>query len=368
MRYLIFALIFLSAPLWGDRYGGHQEREHREKDKMEIHLKEENIRDLGIKVQRVERKPSGKLIKMPAEVRENPSLTFAIYSPAEGIIRRLFVKEGDLVRKGQKLAEIFSPEIAQLVGEIEMARVKTETARRIFERDKELYQQKVIQYTRFFTSKTEYERSKGELKALMERLKSFGEVEGYHLVIRSPAKGYVVDQRVKPGDSVGPDRKLFEVHYHQVLWVYGWSGVSSSNSIKKGTQGKVITSLGEVSCSIDYIGHKVDPKTRRIPVRCIAENKGHILKPGMFVNLEVFTGGETAVVIPKRAVQDIEGKKVVFVRTDDGFEAREIHIEKEIDGYVVVEEGLKEGERIAVSGTVFLKTKLVGVEEGGHHH
>jgi cobalt-zinc-cadmium efflux system membrane fusion protein len=361
MKRFAFILIAVSLILFGGE-------KHGEEHSAKIHLTEEAIEQLGIKLIRVEKKPAGRLIKMPAEVVENPNLSYSVFSPAEGIVRELFVSEGDRVKKGDRLARIYSPEIADLVGEIEMAKVRLKTAESIFKRDEELYRQKVIQYTRFFTSKTEYERALGELKALMGKLRSFGDVEGYHLILRSPGNGFVVSQLVRPGDSVGPDRKLFEIHSHELLWVYGWADEESASEIKKGQKGEVATAEGGLPCSIDYIGHEVDPKTRRVKVRCVAKNRKHILKPGMFVTLKVFTGGPTRILIPKSAIQEIEGKKTVFVRKGEGFEARQIHVAKEIDGFAVVEEGLREGEKIAVSGTVFLKTKLVGVEEGGHAH
>jgi len=365
----LIAGLMISGPVIADRYKAPEKHEEKEEHgEGEIHLTDSAIRDLGIRVERVEKRRAGRILKIPAEVVENPQLSFAVYSPVEGIIRKLHVKEGDRVKKGQKLAEIYSPELADLIGEIEMAKVRTETARKIYERDRELYNQKVIQYTRFYTSQMEYERAEGELRALQEKLRSFGEVSGYHLILRSPVSGYVVRQEVVEGESVGPDRKLFDVHSHEVLWVYGWADESSARSISPGYRAEVKASQDSLKCRIDYIGHEVDQKTRRVKVRCVARNKGHLLKPGMFVTLEVTTGKERKIVIPKSAIQEIEGKKTVFVRTKEGFEPREIHVLRELDGYVVVEEGLKEGERIAVSGTVFLKTKLVGVEEGGHAH
>ena len=334
----------------------------------EIHMNKKAIEELGIRLLKVKKEPSGKLIRMPAEVMENPLLSSTIYSPVEGLVRKLYVKEGDRVRKGQALAEVYSPELADLIGEIEMARVRLDTARKIYERDKELYEQKVIQYTRFYTSQMEFERARGELRALERRLRSFGEVKDYHLVLRSPMDGYVVRQEVIQGDSVGPDRKLFDIHSHEIMWVYGWTDERSARELKPRMRAKIKKDGLEIPCLIDFIGHEVDRQTRRVSVRCIAKNREHLLKPGMFLTLEVMAGKEKAIVIPRRAIQNIEGEKIVFVRTKDGFEPREIETGREFDGLVVVKRGLKEGEEIAISGTVFLKTKLTGVEEGGHAH
>jgi cobalt-zinc-cadmium efflux system membrane fusion protein len=365
----MIALVLLMVVLFS--FGGEKhehEHKHEHTDSDHITLTDEAIKELGIELYVVRNRPAGKVIRIPAEVHENPLLSFSVHSPVQGIVRRLYVKEGDFVRKGQPVAEIYSPELAGLIGELEMAKVRMESARKIYERDKSLYEERVIQYTRFYDSMIRFERERGEYEALKERVDSYGEVRGYHLILKSPGTGYVVEQGVILGDSVSPDRVLFKIHSHEVLWVYGWAGEDEARELREGSKASVVTAGGGLSCTIDYIAHEVDRKTRRTKVRCIAKNRDHLLKPGMFVKLELSVGRETALLIPKKAVQEIEGERVVFVRTEEGFEARRIHILREIDGYYVVSEGLKEGERIAVSGTVFLKTKLVGVEEGGHAH
>ncbi len=368
MRKFFLLITLAGFAFAGEGHEHEKEKEHGHGEKEKIHMTESQIRELGIKLYTIKKEPSGKVLKIPAEVEENPLLNYSIYSPAEGIVRRLYVKEGDYVKKDSPLAEIYSPQLADLIGEVQMAKVRMESAEKVFKRDRELYSQKVIPYTRFYNSMVEYERAKGEYEALLEKLRSYGEVKGYNLMLRSPGSGYVVSQRVALGDSVGLDSLLFKIHSHEILWVYGWVDEKSAFELREGMRAQVVGSENSLPCRIDYIGHEVDRKTRRVKVRCITKNKEHLLKPGMFVSLVVKTGGRPAILVPKSAVQEIEGEKVVFVKTEDGFEPREIKVLKELDGYYVVSEGLKEGEKVAVSGTVFLKTKLVGVEEGGHAH
>ncbi len=363
-KFILTGLAFSLIAFAGE---GH-EHGHGEEHKEEIHLSKEQAKALGIELYEVKREPTGRILKLPAEVRENPLTSYAVYSPLEGIIRKLYVKEGDRVKRGTPVAEIYSPELANLIGELKMAKVKMESSKKVYERDAQLYREKVIDYTRYYTSMLEYERAKGEYEALKSKLESYGEVKGYHLVLRSPGDGYVVSQKVFLGESVGLDRELFEIHSHDTVWIYGWADEDSARHVREGSPATVKLKGANLPCRIDFVGHEVDVKTRRVKVRCITQNRGHVLKPGMFVSLEVKTGGRKAILIPKSAVQDIEGKKVAFVWEEDGFKARELHLGGEIDGYYVVEEGLKEGEKVAVSGTVFLKTKLTGVEEGGHAH
>ena len=333
-----------------------------------VKMETAHIKELGIKLYEVKKRPAGKVVRIPAEVHENPTLTYRVYSPVVGIVKELYVKEGDRVRKGDALARIYSPSIADLVGRLRMAEVRLRSAEKVFERDRELYSEGVIQYTRFFNSMVSYERARGEYEAIRDRLRSFGDVEGWDLILRSPGEGYVIKQNVVLGDSVGPDTLLFSIHSHDVLWVYGWAEESVLGDLKAGSKARVITSGGDIPCSMDYVSHEMDRKTRRVKVRCVAKNREHLLRPGMFVDMEVFSGGKERIVVPKAAVQEIEGEKVVFVKVKGGFEVREVSVVEELDGYYVIGKGLGEGETIAVEGTLFLKTKLVGIEEGGHTH
>jgi len=149
MMRMVLPLLISFLLAYGGGEHGH-EHEHGEVPLEEIHLTEEQVRDLGIELYTVRKEPAGRIISMPAEVKENPLLSYAVFSPVEGIVRKLYVKEGDWVEKGTPVAEIYSPQLADLIGELKMAQVKMETAKKIYERDRELYAQRVIQYTRFW--------------------------------------------------------------------------------------------------------------------------------------------------------------------------------------------------------------------------
>jgi len=358
MRKLLLFLT-LAGMLFGG--AGHDHDHHKEEHAEEVHLSEEQMKALGIRLYRVSYKPVSETLKVPAEVKENPLLSYEVYSPLEGIVRKLYVKEGDKVKKGQILAEIFSPSLAELLGELRKSEVYFKTAKEKYEKYKKLYEQKVIKFIDFFNVKIEYERAKREYQILSEKLKAYGSTKGYNLVITSPGDGFVVSQHVVVGDSVDIEKKLFSIHSHEVLWVYGFVPPQKSLRIKEGTRGIVLVNGREVPCRIDYVGHEVDEKTRRVKVRCVAKNPEHLLKPNLFVDLIILTGKEKGIVIPKSAVQEIEGKKVVFKYEKGAFHPKEIEVLKEVDGLLIVE-GLEEGEVIASTGTLFLKKKIAGFE------
>ncbi|NPA32154.1 MAG: efflux RND transporter periplasmic adaptor subunit [Aquificae bacterium] len=333
----------------------------------EIRLTEEQMRLLGIELMSVKRKPALRVIELPAVVRENPKLVYKVHSPAEGVVRKLYAYEGKFVKKGEVLAELFSPKVSEILSRIETTRAQLASARNLYKTYEKLYKQKLIRYTDFIKAKTEYEALKGTLSALLRELERYGEVKNGHLIVRSPGKGYITHQGAVVGQAVSLSEPLFEIHYHEVLWVYGWAPEEELSSVRRARLVEVSKGSLRLPCSLEFISHEVDEETRKVKVRCSVRNEGHVLLVNSFVKLKVYEGEGEGIVIPKSALSEVEGKTVVFVYEGGVFRPREVEVVKELGDEVLVE-GLREGELIAVKGVSFLRTKLVGVEEGAHAH
>lgn len=348
-------------------FGG--EKHQHEEYHGEIILSEEQIRTLGIELYPLKKQEARAFLRLPAEVHENLTEIYKVYSPVEGIVRKLHVKEGDKVKRGQPLLEVFSPEVASLVAQVKIAKTRMESSKKLLEKYEKLFKDRFVKSTEYYKVLAEYLTSKGEYEALTNQLRSLGEVRNNNLILRTPLTGIVASQGVSPGESVGLDTEIFEIHTHRNLWIFGWLEEEKRKLVKEGMKGIVLTKDGgKENCTVDFVSHRIDRKTRKLKVRCVAPNERHALLPGMFVTLLIGVQKGEAFIVPKSAVQEIEGKHYVFVRTKEGFEPKEVRILDSLDGYYVIEGEIHEGEKVAITGTIFLKTKLVGAEEGGHAH
>jgi cobalt-zinc-cadmium efflux system membrane fusion protein len=111
---------------------------------------------------------------------------------------------------------------------------------------------------------------------------------------------------------------------------------------------------------VAQVGDMVNPKTRRVTVRCTLNNTDHRLKPQMYATAIVQEREpRQAIVIPASALQTLEGGDVVFVSESNGFRPRSIQIGPVVDGNVEVLSGLREGETIAITGGFVLKSELL---------
>ena len=125
--------------------------------------------------------------------------------------------------------------------------------------------------------------------------------------------------------------------------------------------GPVILRYGQ-----EEIKQKILPQIARVVASL--PNPNYAFRPGSFVTAEIpLSQGRAGIVIPKAALQTIKGERVVFVRNERGFEARQVATGLEDDRSVEIVSGLFAGEAIAVSNTFVLKAEL-GKAEAEHQH
>ena len=321
-----------------------------------IKVDEKTQQKLGIKLYTVKQEEVKEKLTLPATVSEYAGLVAEVYSPVSGVIKKLYVKEGDRVKKGSPLALIYSPQVADLLTQIRNAEVRLKTAEETLTREEMLYKEEVIPYARYFSAKVEYEKSKGEYKALLLSLRSFGEVVGDSVLIRSPINGYVVEQKVFLGSGVDVSKEMFKIHGHEKLWVYAYALPEDAMKVKKGTKGYVLWQNIRVPGYVDYISHEVDKNTKRVPIRLLVDNRQDLLRPGLMATVELELGKVSGFWLPAEAVANVKGKDVVFVKTPEGFSVAEVKVLRREKDKVLVE-GLKTGQQVAVSGVIFLKAQ-----------
>jgi len=298
--------------------------------------------------------------KYPAVVNEDPTLSYSVYSPVEGVIENIFVKQGDKVKKGQILAYVYSPKIVSINADIQMAKVKLNTAKQLLEREEMLYKEEIIPYARFFSAKIEYEKALGEYNALLKILNSYGEIKGNNIVLRSKVNGFVAESKVVKGDSVDLTKELFKIHSHERLWIIAYLPFEDTKNIKIGSKAKVLSDGKEIYGKVDLINHEIDPKTKRNEVRIVVNNVGDLLKPNMFVDVEFQFPAVKGFIVPSTAIFQEKGKYYLFLKKDNKYILQEVKIDSLDKDKAIVVEGLKEGDEVVYKNVIFLRTKLFG--------
>jgi RND family efflux transporter MFP subunit len=201
------------------------------------------------------------------------------------------------------------------------------------------------------------------------------------LVLRAPAAGVVTERLVNSGAGVQAGQSLFTVSNLATVWVIANVPEGQVHRLLVGSTAEIRTpAAGDrpVEGRVTYVAPALDETTRTARVRVEVANPGGRLKAGMFVEVGFSAGAPGSgspeaqeLVVPSSAVERVGERTVVFVPKDGApgrFEARDVEVGGEADGYKRVVSGLELGERVVTKGTFTLKTQLARGELGGHDH
>ena len=307
---------------------------------------------------------------------------------ARGRLQEVLVQVGDRVQSGQPLARFDNIEAGELASQYESARAELQKLRvQAAAISKQVERNRRLSEIGAVPSK-DYEMSLAEQEALAESIKSqesvlagiaarlrrFGLDEASPqpvaaTVIRAPFSGVVTKVQTSPGEVVDPERVLFSLADISRVWVQAEVYEKDLGRIQLGQTAfiTVDTYPGEkFPGRVSYVSDSLDAQTRTVRVRCEVPNADHRLKLEMFVSVRLPTKfSRKAIAVPSGAIQDLEGKSVVFVRAGQTrFEIRRIQPGSIVDGQTEVAAGIRAGEVIVVQGAFHLKSVALGKELG----
>jgi cobalt-zinc-cadmium efflux system membrane fusion protein len=298
----------------------------------------------------------------------------SVLAPFSGPVSRLLVSLGAHVDKGAPLAVVESPDFAAAVSAYRKAIATAQTARRLADFDKDLFQHQSIPQREAEQAETDAENAEADREAALQALVSLNvdpqairdiqegrpitRIEG---IIRSPIAGTLVERLVTPGQLLqAGTTQTFTVADLSRVWVMAQVFGSDLASIRVGDPAEVVTGIGSNSFSgtVDNISAQVNPDTRSVAVRVVVANPGDVLKKQMYVRVRIRSRQEsTGLTIPVSAIlRDDENLPFVYAALPDGsFERRHITLGDRTGEQYVITEGLKAGDQIVVEGGIFVQ-------------
>ena len=187
--------------------------------------------------------------------------------------------------------------------------------------------------------------------------------------LKAAFDGIVIDKHISPGETVTREDTAFIVADLSTVWVTITIYQSALPQVAVGQP--VVLSGGhgslEATGTVSYITPVVDQATRTASARVVLPNPDGAWRPGLFVTATVYNPRPAAVVVPRRAIQTMEQRPVVFVVEGDRFEARPVTIGDAGRSRVEIVDGLSPGERFAEERSFLVKAELAK-GEGGHGH
>tara|TARA_R110002095_G_scaffold189017_1_gene166509 strand:- start:1288 stop:2829 length:1542 start_codon:yes stop_codon:yes gene_type:complete len=187
-----------------------------------------------------------------------------------------------------------------------------------------------------------------------------------HYSVRAPISGTVISKDVTLKEQVRPGTQILSIADLSTVWIT--ADIYEKNiPLLNSLAGKPVRVFNEAwpdqsfEARIFFTGEIMDEKTRTVAMRAIATNADHLLKPGMFVNIEFKPAtGKEVLTVPLSALQEHAGQDFVFVHTGgDQFEKRLVNLGKQNESSAVILEGLQPGERVVLNGGFILKSKML---------
>lgn len=316
-----------------------------------------------------------------------------IFSPYSGRVLRLFVRTGQTVEKGQPLFVVEATDTVQTQNDFiaaVSARNKAHSQLHVAEtserRHRELFEKKSLSMREFEntqavltaaqndarSSDTALEASRNRLRILglsdeeIEALQNEGAISP-ETIIRAPIAGTIVQRKVGPGQYVtnSVSDPVFVIGDLSKVWLIAYVRESAAPLVRVGQTIRfnvLAFPQKPFEAEVSYVSSTLDPTTRRLYVRAVVDNSDKILKPEMFASVTLLTGEDNIhPSLPREAViYDGDDARIWVARDDKGIEVRTVKIGVSKGKRLSIIQGLNEGERVIVKGSIFLDRQSSG--------
>ena len=309
---------------------------------------------IGIRTAEVKRETLVRDIRTTGQITANETRIAHVHVKVNGFVDKVFVDYiGQLVKKGQPLFTLYSPDLVATQQEYLIAKSTEKT----------LGASPLPDVARGSQSLLRSARERLKLWDISDeqinKLDESGEVTRT-LTFYSPVTGFVMDRKAFPQTAVTPDTELYTVSDLSTIWVNADIFEYEVPFVKIGQHAEIQLSYypGKTrNGRISFIYPTVDSTTHTVKVRLEFPNPGFQLKPQMFADVGLKVSYGTHVVVPQEAVLDSGKQQTVFVAHASYFEPRKITTGAKLEGKVVALSGLKAGETVVTSGNFLVDSE-----------
>jgi cobalt-zinc-cadmium efflux system membrane fusion protein len=321
-----------------------------------------------IKVEAVTETAGATSVSLPGRVSFDEDHTQRVASPIDGRAVSLLVKLGDKVRAGQALIELSSPNVGQLQADAQKAMSDLALAEKAMERVHKLQAEGAVAEKDVAQAETDFRKAKSDSARTTAQLKSLGVSPtdpAVNVALRAQIGGVVVERNILVGQEVRADQAapLVTISSLDTVWVLADAYEQDLSLVSEGDSVtiRVPAYPGETFAGkVGHVGEVVDPATRTVKIRCLADNKSHKLKPEMFAKVDVLNAaGHKIILVPAQAVLNDGDKSIVIVASEGNtFRSRRVEVGPEMEGKVRLLGGVRPGEKIVTDGAIFMKREI----------
>jgi cobalt-zinc-cadmium efflux system membrane fusion protein len=316
------------------------------------------------------------LVSVEAQVATDDDTTTQVFSPFTGQVVNIRVRAGDHVAKGQLLATVAASEAIQSESDLIAAQITSRNADANEAREHALYNDGSAALKEWQQAQADQATATGALIAARGKLHAlgFGDAQIHAMEMQrkdhafappaeltAPISGIVIQRLVGPGQFVqaGSSNAVFSIGNLDRLWLIGNVREEDAPLMRVGQAVDVAVPVlpGRVfPARLTWVAAAIDTTTHRLAVRAEIVNPGGLLKPAMFATMVIHTGGDRiSSAVPEVAVIREGDRSHVWLSAGGAsLVMRRIQPGRIQNGYMEVLRGLQPGDRIALSGSLFL--------------
>ncbi|WP_445192620.1 efflux RND transporter periplasmic adaptor subunit [Sphingomonas sp. Tas61C01] len=332
-------------------------------DKDAVTLDAQQIADAGIEVARPITGGMAGAIDVPGMIQGDPQGVQVVSATLGGRVVSLTRNLGQTVRQGDPLAVIESREAASLKAEVEAARARADLARSIHRREQRLFSERVSPEQDLIAARTAAVEAGIALRLAQQQLGATGGGGGApnRIAMRSPISGRVIARPATLGQAVEANAELYRIANLSTVALMASLPPADAGRVRPGMRVEVTAGGRRQDGRVTFVSPVLDETTRLVQVIATLDNAGGRWRPGEPVTASILLpamAGDRSVAVPSTAVQSIENRTVVFVRTPTGFRAVPVRTGRRNGDQVIVTSGLVGTERVATTNSFTLKAEL----------
>jgi membrane fusion protein, heavy metal efflux system len=300
-----------------------------------------------------------------ARLAVDEAVTARVGAPVAARVTTLLADIGDRVRRGQPLARVDAPDLAQASADLTESATEAELKARAAGRARELFGGGALARRDLENAEADARLAGAELARARQRLASLGgSSSGTTLALTAPLGGTVLDRQIEPGQQLtagqGP---LFTITDPARMWLLIDVPESAIGRLHMGQAVRFQVDAYDdrlFDAAVEKIGLAVDPATRRLAVRARVDNRDLALKPEMFATARlVADDGRQGIKLPNAALFERGQANHVFVQEAPGRFRRvtvTVAVRGEQSSWITA--GLKPGDIVVGEGALLLNAQL----------
>lgn len=343
-----------------------------------VEMPDDMLKSVGIEVLTAESAVIKPTLKLPGEVIFNEHNIVPVVPRIPGMVTVVEGHHGQHVKKGDVLAVIESPLLADLRSQYLVAQKRLALTKITYEREEQLWEEKITSKQEYLLAQELWHEAEIAADLAAVRLRSIGvQPESNHrgvnlarYEIRAPIPGIITAKAIVLGETLKEDKEIYTIADVSTVWTAVTVYPRDLGVIREGQKVTVraTASDAESQGTVTYITPLIGGQTRTATARVELDNRDGKWRPGMFVTAELIAEEiQVPVAVSMSAIQTVRDWSAVFGRYGDYFEVRPLELGRSDGEMVEVLKGLDRGERYAGGNSFAIKAEL-GKAGASHDH